>query len=224
MAHGGYSRLADGIILPLERLPDMHALDDATLTALIPALRRFARSLVPHPDTADDLVQSALERALSTRTRLRDADAVQPWLFSILYRQFIDHTRREHRRQRLLSLLALQPPVHAPSPEHINEHHATLAAFARLTHEQRALLVLVSVEGFSYQQAAEALGVPVGTIMSRLSRARERLRGLSEHSPSPQSGPAKHAGCSETVRANGSQASHPYPIAQRERGFSRKLQ
>jgi len=162
----------------------MPSLDDHTLTTLIPPLRRFARSLVGSPDIADDLVQTALERALSTRTRLRDPEAIQPWLFSILYRQFIDHTRRERRRQRLLSLLALQPPSYAPSAEHISEHNATLAAFSRLAPEQRALLLLVSVEGFSYQQAADTLRVPIGTIMSRLSRARERLRALVEGTPS----------------------------------------
>jgi len=163
----------------------MPTLDDATLTLLIPPLRRFARSLVGSSDIADDLVQTALERALSTRARLRDPDAIQPWLFSILYRQFIDHTRRERRRQRLLSLLA-QPPTYAPSAAHITEHNATLAAFSRLAPEQRALLLLVSVEGFSYQQAADTLGVPIGTIMSRLSRARERLRALSEGTPAAQ--------------------------------------
>jgi len=169
----------------------MHTIDDDTLTAQIPPLRRFARSLLGNPDSADDLVQATLERALTTRARLRDPDAIQPWLFSILYRQFIDHTRRERRRQRLLSLLALQPPHYAPSPEHISEHNATLAAFSRLAPEPRALLLLVSVEGFSYQQAADTLGVPIGTIMSRLSRARERLRALAEggvKSPSPIDG------------------------------------
>jgi len=169
----------------------MHTFDDARLSALIPPLRRFARALAHHPDTADDLVQATLERALTTSTRLRDAEAAQAWLCSILYRQFIDHPRREHRRQRLLSLLSLEPPVHAPSPEHLSEHNATLAAFSRLAPDQRALLLLVSVEGFSYQQAADTLGVPIGTIMSRLSRARERLRALAEagmKSPSPIDG------------------------------------
>jgi len=172
--------------------PTMTALDDAALTSLIPPLRRFARSLTGNAEMADDLVQAALERALGARAGLRDAEAVQSWLFSILYRQFIDHTRRERRRQRLLSLLALQPPVYAPSAEEVNEHNATLAAFSRLAPEQRALLVLVSVEGFSYQQAAQTLGVPIGTIMSRLSRARERLRALVEDGTPVRSTPAAH--------------------------------
>jgi len=103
----------------------------------------------------------------------------------------IDHTRRERRRQRLLSLLSRQPPAHAPSPEHINEHHATLVALSQLAPEQRALLLLVSVEGVSYQQAAAILGVPIGTIMSRLSRARERLRILSEGTPSRSAPPLR---------------------------------
>jgi len=156
----------------------MAVLDDETLTALIPPLRRFARSLAGNADTADDLVQSALERALRTGSRLRDVEAVQPWLFSILYRQFLDYTRRECRRERLLAWLSRQPEAHAPSAEQVNAHNATLAAFSRLAPEQRALLVLVSVEGVSYLEAAEVLGVPIGTVMSRLSRAREKLREL----------------------------------------------
>jgi len=161
----------------------MTTLDDATLATLIPPLRRFARALAKSSDLADDLVQSALERALLSRSTLRDPDAVQAWLFSILYRQFIDHTRRERRRQRFLSWLSEQPPVHAASAEHVSEHNATLAALSRLPPEQRALLLLISVEGVSYQHAAEILDVPIGTIMSRLSRARERLRALSEDTP-----------------------------------------
>ena len=161
----------------------MDALDEEALQVLLPRLRRFARSLAGDPAAADDLVQAALERALR-RWGSRDAAALQPWLFSILYRQFIDEQRRGRRWQRLLALLGAQDAPSAPSPEQIHADRLQLAAFARLPAEQRALL-LVAVEGFSYREAADTLGVPIGTVMSRLSRARDRLRVAADEAPTP---------------------------------------
>lgn len=158
----------------------MDPLDDDQLRALLPRLRRFARALAGTQDAADDLVQSALERALRGWSGRRDEQALQPWLFSILYRQFVDETRRARRRARLLGLLAAQPPPVAPSAEHVHEERSVLASLAQLPPEQRALLLLVAVEGLSYRESADALGLPIGTVMSRLSRARDQLRALNE--------------------------------------------
>lgn len=158
----------------------MHDLDDESLRAVMPRLRRFAQSLCGDAASADDLVQAALERALRRWSSRRDADALQPWLFAIVYRQFVDTRRRAQRWQRVLALFAPQQPTQAPSAERVHEGRALLAAFAQLPAEQRALLLLVSVEGFSYRDAATALDLPIGTVMSRLSRAREKLRQIGE--------------------------------------------
>lgn len=150
--------------------------DEDRLRALIPRLRQFARSLCGDGSAADDLVQATLERALRGWSSRHTRQALQPWLFSILYRQFIDERRRAKRWARLLEQVGLAQDAHAPSAERVSEGRAALAAFARLSEEQRALLMLVSVEGFSYREAADTLGVPIGTVMSRLARAREKLR------------------------------------------------
>jgi RNA polymerase sigma-70 factor (ECF subfamily) len=163
----------------------MDALDDDALQALLPRLRRFACSLAGDPASADDLVQATLERALRRWHSRRDAEALQPWLFSILYRQFVDEHRRARRWQRVLGLLGAHDAPTAPSPEQVHADRLQLAAFARLPAEQRALLLLVAVEGFSYREAADTLGVPIGTVMSRLSRARDRLRAAADEAPNP---------------------------------------
>lgn len=155
----------------------MTPIDEHALQALLPRLRRFARSLAGDAAAADDLVQAALERALCRWHSRRDADALQPWLFSILYRQFVDEHRRARRWQRVLALLGGQDVPTAPSPEQVLAGRLQLAAFA--------LLQLVAVEGFSYRDAAAALGLPIGTVMSRLSRARDRLRAATEQTPPP---------------------------------------
>ncbi len=156
----------------------MDASDDPRLSALLPRLRRFARSLAG--DGADDIVQAALERALRRWDSRRDEEALQAWLFAIVYRQFVTEHRRARRWQRVLELFGAEAVEPVPSPERIHEGQAMLAAFARLPPDHRALLLLVSVEGFSYREAADMLGLPIGTVMSRLSRARERLRALAD--------------------------------------------
>lgn len=166
--------------MPAARFP----LDDDTLRELIPRLRRFARSLAADPAAADDLVQATLERVLTHGEGRRKEDALQPWLFSVLYRRFIDDQRRATRWKRIAWLFAQADEASPPTPEQVFDAHTSLAAFARLSVEQRALLMLVSVEGLGYREAAEALGIPIGTVMSRLSRARQALRALQEDTPS----------------------------------------
>ena len=153
-------------------------IDDQQLRELLPRLRRFALSLSRQPACADDLVQATLERALSRWGSKRADRDLRAWLFSILSRQFLDTQRRAKRHARLLALFGRED-ASAPSPEQHWEAHATLQAFNQLPDEQRALLLLVSVEGLSYQQTADTLGIPIGTVMSRLSRARQALRDLS---------------------------------------------
>lgn len=154
---------------------------DDELREVIPRLRRFALSLTRHESSADDLVQACLERALSRRETRQDGTDLRAWLFSILFRIFLDDRRRAKRYAGLLSLFGVgSDEDHAPSTEDVVMTRSALDGFNRLPVEQRALLVLITVEGLSYQEAADTLDVPIGTIMSRVSRARKTLRELTE--------------------------------------------
>ncbi|MFJ9449158.1 sigma-70 family RNA polymerase sigma factor [Herbaspirillum sp. NPDC101397] len=157
--------------------------NDNDLRELLPRLRRFALSLTRHENSADDLVQSCLERALSHSDRRRKDGDLRAWLFQIMYRRFLDGERRAKRYAGLLSLFAGREEELAPSAEDVAMSRAALQDFGKLTAEQRALLLLVSVEGLSYQEAADALDIPLGTVMSRLSRARKALRGFNDGQP-----------------------------------------
>lgn len=159
----------------------MNDVDDQ-LRELLPRLRRFAVSLTRDSSSADDLVQASLEKALSAWTGRRPEGDLRAWLFSILYRQFVDNHRRSRRYSRMLELFtgAGGEDQYEPSVERTVVARTTLQAFERLNAEQRALLLWVSVEGLSYKEVAGILEVPVGTVMSRLSRARQALRQLSE--------------------------------------------
>ncbi|BDB20504.1 RNA polymerase sigma factor [Pseudomonas sp. CYM-20-01] len=156
----------------------MHELDEQ-LRELIPRLRRFAVSLTRNASSADDLVQSTLERAIISWADKRVEGDLRAWLFSILYRQFLDAHRRTRRYARMLEFFTGRDDVQ-PSVERTVIAQSTLQAFDQLNTEQRALLLWVSVEGLSYKEVAEILDVPLGTVMSRLSRARQALRQLSD--------------------------------------------
>ncbi len=156
----------------------MHALDEP-LRELIPRLRRFAVSLTRNASSADDLVQSTLERAIISWADKRVEGDLRAWLFSILYRQFLDAHRRSRRYARMLEFFTGRDDAQ-PSVERTVMAQSTLQAFDKLNTEQRALLLWVSVEGLSYKEVADILEVPLGTVMSRLSRARQALRQLSD--------------------------------------------
>ncbi|WP_036140997.1 sigma-70 family RNA polymerase sigma factor [Luteibacter sp. 9135] len=159
-------------------------IDDA-LRSLLPRLRRFALWLTRDAHAADDLVQSTVERALSKWHLRRDDESLRAWLFSIQYRLFLDGKRRSSRYARLLAMLGRGAPDEPtwPSAERVAMANATLATFASLPTEQRSLLIWITVEGLSYQEVADILQVPIGTVMSRLSRARAALRRLGEGAP-----------------------------------------
>ncbi|CAK9889891.1 MULTISPECIES: sigma-70 family RNA polymerase sigma factor [Pseudomonas] len=162
----------------------MNELDDEQLREMLQRLRRFALWLTREASSADDLVQATLERALSRRGQQREEGSLRAWLFSILYRQFIDSKRRERRQARWLAWFG-RGEAAGSNTEDIVVAQSGLAAFAQLPTEQRALLLLVSVEGLSYKEAALALDVPIGTVMSRLSRARAAMRELAEGNTPP---------------------------------------
>jgi RNA polymerase sigma-70 factor (ECF subfamily) len=162
----------------------MAALSDEAIRAELPGLRRFALSLTRDANTADDLVQASLERAFVRQATRNEGGNLRAWLFSILYRQFLDGQRGRQRFGRLLRALRAQvADAAAGTPEEVFFASAELRAFARLPEEQRAVLMLVAVEGLGYREAAEVLDVPIGTVMSRLSRGRAALSKLNEAAP-----------------------------------------
>ena len=145
---------------------------------LIPALRRYARALVRNRANADDLVQDCLERAVSRWHQRRDG-SVRAWLFTILHNLAVTQFRQATARGRHMPIddaAGEQELVSAAAQEQRLIFQDVLGKLAKLPEEQRAVLLLVAVEDLSYADAAAVLNVPVGTVMSRLSRARERLQ------------------------------------------------
>ncbi len=152
------------------------------LVEVLPRLRRFAWSLTSDRSEADDLVQAACEKALAHMHQWRPGSRLDSWMFKILYNQMIDETRRSYRKK-----------VHMP----IDDEHLTTAqvdgtqrieakiqlkevmeAMKRLSPQDRALISLVCIEGMSYKEAAKTLDIPIGTVMSRLARARKKLHQM----------------------------------------------
>lgn len=148
------------------------------LEAQIPALRRYAYGLTRDHAAADDLVQDCLERALS-RWYLRRPDGdLRAWLFTILRNLHISNARQSKRRGPHQALDDGAEPVTDGAQEHALGVRDVLDTLDRMPEDHRSLLLLVGVEDMSYDQAASILGIPIGTVMSRLSRARRRLREL----------------------------------------------
>jgi len=142
------------------------------LESLIPALRRFARALARDSEAADDLVQDTMVRALRGEHLFHGGD-LRTWLFTILLN--LDRNRRRGLARRpVLAAIEDADPPGAPGTD--GSRGDIERGLALLPHEQREVLLLVTLEGLSYREAAEVQGVPIGTVMSRLSRARTALR------------------------------------------------
>ena len=155
------------------------AADDraALLEAQIPALRRYAFGLVRKHEAADDLVQDCLERALSRWYLRRSEGDLRAWLFTILRNLYINAYRAGRRRGPMGQLDEVSS-AGTPDPAAGIEARDALAALDLLPEDQKTLLLLIGVEGLSYEEAANVLGIPIGTVMSRLARAREKLRAM----------------------------------------------
>ena len=147
----------------------------------IPALRRYAFALVRQHDAADDLVQDCLERAIGRwHLRHRDGD-LKAWLLTILRNQFINAYRQKRRRGIHFAWEdAAEPPATDGAPDSSTTVREILAGLDTLPEDQKSVVLLVGVEDLSYDEAARVLGLPVGTVMSRLSRGREKLREYLE--------------------------------------------
>ena len=152
---------------------------DASIAGWIPSLRRYALGLTGNREAADDLVQETMERAWRRLAFWRGEGELRAWLFSILHNAFIDRLRAEKRSPTQALAEDEELPVRATQEDllHVRDLDRSLLALAP---EQREVLLMVAVEQMSYAEVARALDIPMGTVMSRLSRARARLRAVLE--------------------------------------------
>ena len=148
------------------------------LAALLPRLRRFGRTLARHREDADDLVQIALERALTRTDQWQPGTRLDSWVFRIMQNAWIDETRARERRGQTFLAEEEGEHVGVSTTDAQIDAIAVRKAVAQLNDDQRAVVGLVLVEGLPYKEAAEVLGVPIGTLTSRLARARETLQAL----------------------------------------------
>jgi RNA polymerase sigma-70 factor (ECF subfamily) len=148
------------------------------IEAEIPKLRRYARALTRDEAAADDLVQECLVRALA-KQHLFQGGNLRAWLFTVLHNQYVNQVRRAVREGAVVTISETEPSLARGANQGSRLELRDLdRGLARLPEEQRAVILLIGLEGMSYEEAAEIVGVPVGTIRSRLSRGREMLRRL----------------------------------------------
>jgi RNA polymerase sigma-70 factor (ECF subfamily) len=150
-----------------------------TLIACIPRLRRYARALTGSRNDADDLVQDTVERGWSRLSLWRHGSDMRAWLFSIMHNLHVDRFRR---KQPALEELNDDMPIQSVPATGL-EMRDLETCLRRLPDEQREVLLLVALEDMRYEDVAATLGIPSGTVMSRLSRGREKLRLLMEGQP-----------------------------------------
>lgn len=151
------------------------------IVGFLPRMRRFARSLAREPDRADDLVQAACQRALERLNQVREGTRLDSWLYRIIYTRWIDKLRRGKTRSANLVVLTREDLPAAGNAKTGNDLAMALdikSALEKLPAEHHAAITLVSVEGYSYEEAASVLDIPVGTVASRVARARIMLGRL----------------------------------------------
>jgi RNA polymerase sigma-70 factor, ECF subfamily len=157
------------------------------LTTELPYLRRFARGLCGDASLADDLVQDCVERALLKSHLYDPARPLRAWLYAVLRNIYVSNWRRNAKHANAKELDDLHGFEGAVQPEQESNLSVALISDALdiLPSQQREVLILISLEEMSYQQASEIIGVPIGTIMSRLSRARAHLQNILEERGTP---------------------------------------
>ncbi|MBT9456776.1 MAG: sigma-70 family RNA polymerase sigma factor [Burkholderiaceae bacterium] len=158
--------------------------DDQQLLTWLPRLRRYARALAGNRDDADDLVQDTLERAWSRSGLWRGVADMRAWLFAIMHNLHVDGVRRQRPATVDLDEDFLEfatPPTQGERLDVLDLQ----AALDLLPIEQKEILLLIALEDMAYADIAATLGIPIGTVMSRLSRGRERLRALMEGRATP---------------------------------------
>jgi RNA polymerase sigma-70 factor (ECF subfamily) len=153
------------------------------LTEQIPRLRRYAHALTGNRARADDLVQDTLERSWSRRHLWRRDSDLRAWLFTIMHNVFVNQLRKNSSAAGHVPFDETIDPPSGAAADQTLELRDLAAALERLPAEYREVLLLVGLEQMQYEEAAEVLGVPLGTVMSRLSRGRDRLRALMSGQP-----------------------------------------
>lgn len=154
--------------------------DDA-IVAQVPLLKRYALALTRSADLAEDLVQDCVTRALSRRHLFRSDAGIRPWLFTIMHNLHVNSRRQAYARSALaMRRGGVTTDAVAPNQEHAAELSKVVRALKSLPKQQQHVMLLVVVQELSYREAADTLGIPVGTVMSRLARGRERMRALLE--------------------------------------------
>lgn len=146
------------------------------IAALLPRLRRFARSIVYHRDDADDLVQVTVERALNHSAQWEVGTRLDSWMFRIMKNAWIDEVRSRIRRENIFAPEAAGEHVGDGFAEAHQQRLAIQKAISLLSEEHRMVVGLVLVDGMAYREAADVLDLPLGTLMSRLARARAALQ------------------------------------------------
>jgi RNA polymerase sigma-70 factor (ECF subfamily) len=174
----------------VEKMTDKDPVDlRRGLTMLLPRLRRFGAALAGSNDEGDDIVHAAIERALSRSGQWQPGTRLDSWMFRIMQNIWKDR-RRRLRTDREKQTLEMAATDLAIDGQRVTETSLMLTRareqFARLSDDHRMVLALVVIDGHSYQEAADILEIPVGTLMSRLYRARETLREMIETSPNRQ--------------------------------------
>ena len=148
------------------------------IVTLLPRLRRFARNLTRNPHDADDVVQIAIERALTRLDQWHRDARLDSWMFKIVRNAWIDELRSRARRDKLFVGAEAGEHIGADSMAREADLLSVQSAMARLPEDQREAVSLVLIEGLPYREAAEVLDVPIGTLTSRLARGREALQAL----------------------------------------------
>jgi RNA polymerase sigma-70 factor (ECF subfamily) len=160
-------------------MADKNALPD--IVDLLVPLRRYARALTRDSLKADDLVHDTLVRALEAKENLRPNTNLRTWMMTVLHNVFIDEQRRRQVEVRHAdALVRMHEEMTPPAQEGQVRLAQIREAFATLPEEQRAALHLVTIEGMAYADAAAVLGIPIGTLMSRLGRGRAALRAFED--------------------------------------------
>jgi RNA polymerase sigma-70 factor (ECF subfamily) len=150
---------------------------NAIITEQIPRLRRYARALTGDRTQADDLVQDTLERAWSKLHMWRRDSDMRAWMFSIMHNTFINHIRKKQPVTVSMDEDTLDVPTRATQEDTLHMRDLD-SAIAKLPYEYREIILLIGLEQMSYEEVAKVLAIPMGTVMSRLSRGRERLRNI----------------------------------------------
>lgn len=162
------------------------------IEALVPAMRRFARSLTRDAFSADDLVQDTLERALTRLDQFEPGTNIKAWLFTIMRNRFISDCRRRSARPEVESDEDQEVDlVTSANQEHVVELREFERALAAMEPGEREILVLAGLESMAYSEIADVLGIAVGTVKSRVARARTKLRAL--HAESRAANGRRHA-------------------------------